>query len=423
MVRKRTQSKNYFVKVCAIILTIVYTVSVYSIVAMARGSESQDSKNSKSSSVQESISSTNSKAASIPSASANVQTIVSKRGNSTNNLNIDGAMASDEKWVYYRNMGRSEQVPGKFEYRYTVNPGIFAFPLDGTGEPTRITDSIKENLSSERNLSVMDGWIYYIAERKTKKNPETNIEGSEMLICRSSIDEEKKFEVLYTTGDITSTNSNLIRFLIVDGWIYYNVVEPSSDFSNKNNIYRMKLNGDGKVLLTESSNKSFEVEGEWIYYEGYGSFGSTIMRMKLDGTKKKEMVFDSSFITDKYIIDDGWLYFHRYDIICRVPLKKNVKASELKEIVKLENYGACLDYFIVHKGWVYYCDEAKNIQDDYGFPVSILQRVRIDGKDNMVVYKDNDFFYQRVQLINDCLYSPSALDSIQPAKHYIRIEE
>lgn len=352
-------------------------------------------------------------------------TAAEQRGNTTSNINNGGGLVSDKKELYYFHPGESEQIPGKFEYQVTVAPGIFAMSIVDHSQTRRVTDSMKDDLDGNlMNLNIVDGWIYYMADQVSKKD---DIFITKKVIARSRTDGKGKTQILYKDADNDLGMESLVRFLLVDGYLYYSLNEVEND-KTVCNIYRMKTDGKGKVKLVKTINTYFDVRGKWLYYETYGGAYGTIIKRK-DLTKKDthENIYSPPFMTEEFFIEGKWIYLRAYDRILRIPMKKNVSYSEVKTLIKLSVAGVRSSLLMVNEGWLYYNLEKEEWKKIDGFDQAIitntLYRIKTNGKQKKKICDQMEFWFEDTQILEGYLYSPSSIRSLQPTTIRLKISD
>lgn len=353
-------------------------------------------------------------------------TSVEQRGNTTCNINNGGGLASDKKELYYFHAGESEQIPGKFEYQVTVAPGIFAMSLEDNSKTRRVTDSMKDDLDGNlMNFNIADGWIYYMADQVSKKE---DVYITKKVLARSRTDGKGKTQILYKDADNDLEMQGLARFLLVDGYLYYSVNEVEND-KTICNIYRMKLDGKGKVKLAKTINTYFDVKGKWLYYVTYGgSNGDLLKRKNLTQKDTYENIYSPFFTTQDFFIEGKYIFLRTYDRILRIPMKKNASNSEVKTLVTWNTITLeRSSLLMVNEGWLYYNLEKEEWKRIDGFDQVIitntLYRMKSDGKQKKKICDQKDFWFEGMQIIDGYLYSPSSIRSLQPTTIRIKISD
>ena len=172
---------------------------------------------------------------------------------------------------------------------YTEIQGI-AVKLSRLDLKTKEKTILSEGTSFEFILK--DDWIYYF-----------DLSQGGRSLSRISTDGLTK-EML---------NEEDTKTFSIDGEILYYVIDetPYTDGELAEGVtpvfmvYRMKIDGSGKSIVTEASTASFNVYKGWIYYQD--SVDGKIYRVKTDGTNKK-MIREKSLLNIMIIGD--WIYFY-----------------------------------------------------------------------------------------------------------------
>lgn len=90
-----------------------------------------------------------------------------------------------------------------------------------------------------------------------------------------------------------------VPILVVDEWVYATTGRDTP-------LYRMRVDGTAKSMLTDEAVAEFHIMGEWIYYRS----GFKIRRMKLDGSEKGDML-PEAIVGGYYIESDVDTIFYR----------------------------------------------------------------------------------------------------------------
>lgn len=127
-------------------------------------------------------------------------------------------------------------------YSYADNDKVYVASINFEGS-NRKTEFIADG--EIRHLSKSNGYYYYINENS--------------MLVRN---EGKNYELIQEI-----TNQNISSYIMVDDKIYY-----SAETSDKGHLgvglYRMELDGSGKILISDTSNVSgFSHVGNWLLYE------------------------------------------------------------------------------------------------------------------------------------------------------------
>jgi len=142
-------------------------------------------------------------------------------------------------------------------------------------------DGTNEQIISDRNLlnhAIVDGWIYF---RSSDGIIKMKTDGSEN-------------QLMYAADSI---NHNMY---VINNWIYYSV---------GNNLYRIRTDGtDNQLFLIKESKSSWNIADNWFYSTSFTDNGTSIWKMKLDGTDKHTIITDIEkygFIEIYY----DWIYY------------------------------------------------------------------------------------------------------------------
>lgn len=225
---------------------------------------------------------------------------ISIYGNGLTDVNQDfsGYINIIDDWIYYSN--------------YDENRNIYRIKVDG---------SRREKLNDEQStyLNTIGEWIYYLGDGQAICKIRTD--GSEYVklydyhtysysvlgewIYFVSNIENQAGIALYKMNldgsgleklDHLSPYINYRSWIICsNGWYYY------TEGSDRNRIYRVKLDGSKHERITRDSAGSINLDNGWIYYKNKAE-GQALYRIRTDGSGRTN-------ITDHYAghtIDYGW---------------------------------------------------------------------------------------------------------------------
>lgn len=182
-----------------------------------------------------------------------------------------------------------------------------------------------------------------------------------------------------------NTPGNLINggMLAQQGdWIYF-------VFERK--LYKIKTDGTGDTLITDSASYDVHVIGDWIFFSG-GTSLNGVYKCKTDGTEKTKLV-DGLTINVRIVGD--WIYWtDQSKGIYKCKIDGTEKAT-LVDNVQANNLNIVDD-------WVYYVTSSKNFEDDFK-----LCRVKTDGTNNTRVINDRIAW---VNIVNGQIYYENQWD-------------
>lgn len=154
---------------------------------------------------------------------------------------------------------------------------------DGTDNPILVSNLYANYLNNYDNkcleLQIVDNWIYYINHSDNGNIYKISISGTN----RMRVEEEPGFR--HQPGVFEVLN-------VIDGWIYYST-------NLEKTIYKMKLDGTEKKILTQEEGKglltNINIIDDYIYYwdstcennqNAKISYTNTLYRVKSDGSQK-----------------------------------------------------------------------------------------------------------------------------------------
>ena len=226
-------------------------------------------------------------------------------------------VASD--WIYYVTQ-RSNNIHG------TPTGGIFKMRLDGT-ENTNLcdgefagSDSPFVMTDSPYNLTVADGWIYYVTANISRTG-----DGVTSDIYKMRLDGSDKTRI------ITHEKLYIHNFQISNDRIYYtlkenltipwgySIKENSTASMGKNHgFYQIKTNGVKEIEYPKNIQiHPVNVENGWIYYAVVNKQYSILHKMKTDGTKSEKLSDDNIL---SLFIDNDWIYYYTDNSLYKIKI-------------------------------------------------------------------------------------------------------
>ena len=316
-----------------------------------------------------------------------------KRGNSTGNI-ANGAIAAEENgWIYYtleegiyktqaKDNLKTELVYSDLAEQINVldgwiyysnggeQGGLYKIRTDGT-ERTKICDDMPSS------LNVVDDWMYYIIWENLDEVLEAYKAGNEIAAIWSVF----KIKTDGTNRQKIQIDNfeHLNGIIVTEGYIYYVERRESSDgFSSWLN--KISIDGTNRKEIDEvSTNGTYfpaVIEGNWIYY----SYDRELHRIRTDGTDKERR---DGVIPSTFNVSGEWIYYdsvHPMDSGGLYKVKVDDKGSQNQKIC---DYG---DSWSVPNNvvgdWIYY---GVFETEEGEVPTKTYYRIRTDGTDRQLV--------------------------------------
>ena len=153
------------------------------------------------------------------------------------------------------------------------------------------------------NLVKLDGEYYHIDS--TWNDPIGNSKYKSNYKYFLMNDEDIKKDHKWDEGKYPKSDKNRYKYFrdvyegVIDGgWIYY-----SSNADNYN-LYKIRINGEDRVRLLNSSVVDVNLDKNWIYFSNY-SFGGYLFKIRKDGlglTKLNQDYSTNIIVKDKFIL-------------------------------------------------------------------------------------------------------------------------
>jgi hypothetical protein len=205
------------------------------------------------------------------------------------------------------------------------------------------TERTRLNTDNAAYINVIGDWIYYtIAKTGDIRVVEKND------IYRMRIDGTGR--QLLVNGGITSNID------VVGDWIYFGLLRTErlyDDFLGWmdiqfSDLYRIRTNGTGLIKLTESTFIwDINVVGNWVYYTNTFHGGEWLNKIRIDGTG--EIRFNNVNVT-RINVEGDWIFFSERGILLRMRTDGR----------GVENLNIVCSAFNVVGDWVYYSGDFSN---------------------------------------------------------------
>jgi len=227
--------------------------------------------------------------------SSSNNTTINTVGNTNINLLNHGALAQQDKWVFYNYNGLCKSMLDmKFGFK-------------------------RLNYDNADNINVVGKWVYYTYRNTLFK---VSTEGGTKI----KLSEEKVFRMIVSGESIYYTDC-----------LY-------------NKIFKINLDGKNKVEISSDPCNSFSLAEDWIYYCSSNDPASKIYKIKTDGTNKTEVVNTKCFGP---VIDSDYLCYIANPMDDYKIVRMKLDGSEKKEF----NTPILMNY-VFHKNFFYYIDSS-----------------------------------------------------------------
>ena len=221
-------------------------------------------------------------------------TTINTVGNTNINLLNHGALAQQDKWVFYSYNGLCKSMLDmKFGFK-------------------------RLNFDNADNINVIGKWIYYTCRNTLFKVP---TEGGTKI----KLSEDKVYKMIVSRESIYYTTDSL-----------------------NNKIFKINLDGKNKMEVSSDPCESFSLYKDWIYYCPLKDPVSKIYKIKTDGTNKTEVINSGCFTP---IIDNDYLYYIANPMDDKKIVRMKLDGSEKKEFNT-----PSLKHYAFHENYLYYID-------------------------------------------------------------------
>ncbi len=163
--------------------------------------------------------------------------------------------------------------------------------------------------------------------------------------------------------EVGNSSGNLINSGMAaskKGWIYF------SNSSDKGKLYKVKMDGTGRVKISDDRVHDINVVDDWIYYINESDEWK-IYRISTDGSKKQKLTHDRTL--SNMVVVGNWMYFSNGSI--------HKVSTDGKVVIKLVNGNG--NFLNVVGDWIYY---SNSILDNE------LYRLKIDGSSAIKISDD-----------------------------------
>ncbi|EJO5349479.1 DUF5050 domain-containing protein [Clostridium botulinum] len=262
-------------------------------------------------------------------------------------------VVKEDNWIYYSGNEKN------YTYiDYNPHGEIRKVSIDGS-----LNIKLCDDFAS--SIWINSHWIYYI--NYIGKNEENCL----YRIKKDGTSRER----------LTSTTVHSLVFS--DNYIFYSEYISSSSKDNYK-IYRMKKNGDNKIVLSDVKGTNLIVQGPFLYYlnpeDNY-----SIYRIRVDGLDIKKI---NNYSSTKFMkIKDGWIYYINEELgnnLYRITLDGNYEE-------KLNN-DSCINP-VMDNQYIYYGTDNKPYL--YRIKLNGLERKKLCGEDcsrEIILNGENIYF-------------------------------
>jgi hypothetical protein len=192
-----------------------------------------------------------------------------------------GLVASDGEWVVYANGG--DYVGGNDQKLYRMR-------VDGS-EPRKLSDNLF------KFINIVDGYVYC-----TTTTESGHFIGGDLY--KISIDGSEREQLAPGLH---------CKYVIAAGeWLFFSGYDRLGDDYSEN-LYRMRVDGEGLTAIAEDVSGLAFVDKGWIYFTRWAEgaeWGNNLYRVRADGSGE-ELVTNEWF--DRVILVDGYIYFNDYN--------------------------------------------------------------------------------------------------------------
>lgn len=220
--------------------------------------------------------------------------------NSFNNINNDGLVTSDDKWIYYTNHDDGDKL---YKLSMDTNKKIklnntFSYNLNVIDNYIYYTDGIPGNVYRlnldngkadciisimANNLALTDKYVIY------RKVMEAGLEG----LYRANLD----------GSDEKLLANNVACYTLDTEWIYY------ANKEDENKLYKINFDGKNNTKITDDQALNIATKDGYIYYSNICD-GEKLYRVKNDGTARQELLEDRCFNINLY---GNYIYYTNQD--------------------------------------------------------------------------------------------------------------
>lgn len=297
-----------------------------------------------------------------------IDKVIYPNNNEMLNLPKDVLTVRQGDWIYYSASSKESATLSKCK-------------IDGTSK-MQLSDKYASN------ITVLGDWIYFTDLKDSQSNNlyRIKIDGTDETQlsnrnCRwfKVVNNKIYSSSLHSFNTMDMDGSNKINIpvngMIIDPDIvgdYFYYIEQSDSETPKLKIYKLKTDGSSKTQISSEGSHGIDalkVYDNWLYFTAQtdNAHISHLKKMKLDGTEKTNIV-DST--ESSFDISEDWIYYFTPEPSCLSKVK--IDGSEKSKIEDIKGFLP-----VVKDGWIYY---------DAIFDGDAFQhKVRIDGTDDTIL--------------------------------------
>ncbi|WP_274652753.1 DUF5050 domain-containing protein [Paenibacillus humicola] len=247
---------------------------------------------------------------------------VSVSGNTIGNLNNGGWYASDQEWIYFGNYDDSgklykEKPDGSERQKisddenvgdlnvvnqklyYVSGSKLYKCDLDGSNRV------LLKNFGMGPNLMAVAGdWIYYTeGTYMFKPLYRMKVDGtSKQLLEKYAVSSISIADgkIFYTIDGrklfVMDTDGSHKKKLLEGNYIGWVDVKDRSLFLNYNQkLYSIGTDGTQLTKISDIDSRNINVQGEWLYYSNYSTYGKPLYRIHLNDHTNQKLSDDKTF--------------------------------------------------------------------------------------------------------------------------------
>lgn len=291
-----------------------------------------------------------------------------EKGTTSWNINNDGIAASKGDWIYYQWFGNES---------YDPKGGLYKIKIDGTEKEQIYQGSLFD-------INVVGDCVYFVSGSITVFGGSATRQGTS--IKKVNTDGTNSTTIM----ELGSGDGTISDAFVVGEWIYYNYLMLGSDVSG---FYRIKTDGTDQQKLLSYMVSGFDIVEDWIYYSpsnpDKGDEG--IFKMKTDGTEMQLISPIKSLdrFTNIAVVDNWIIYTEDLNELYKV----STDGTDQQEIISNDDLVA----LNISEEWIYLTTKVSG-----GLS---LQKIRIDGTDEQLLY--SDMLMQNICVFGDRIYFES----------------
>jgi hypothetical protein len=215
---------------------------------------------------------------------------------------------------------------------------------------------------------------------------------------------------------VTGAESDLIvpsQINIVGDYMYFVNIGKA----NEKGIYKMRIDGKYRTIVTFGEAECMIVAGEWIYYVSLRD-NRNLYKIKTDGTFKTKLTNEA---INKFNFMNGYIYYSTQKPVNSYSIYKISVDSDAKQTITIKDE---ISQFCVEDNCIYYTSKGNLYRIDLDGSNQMLIKQGISAfniNGNYVYYNNGESSIRRITIVKDAVYEDKEIFNASNMKVYASV--